>query len=331
MPTANNFTFLLCPTGSLVVEFCAKYGTNYVDITGEADWHKEMIMKWDDTAQKTGAKIISFCGCDSIPWDLTVFKLSQILKEEYDDDLIKVECFNDVVAGGPSGGTVATMLASIDDNVKSYKKKFQFNPLLKKADGTKSEYRIVSENVWKPSKVKSKKLNSKYESPFLMSLINAQVVKRSQALRSKGSKEVFYREALIFEDFKTAFVNWFGLVAGMTCLLTPLRGLIIPKPGEGPSRKALDQGYLTVAGFGVGSKGNKAETLFYFPKEVGYKDTGRMLVESGLCLALDEDKLPVNNGGFFTPSTGMGDALLERLCKTGSMFSARTIHFQSKL
>lgn len=260
---------------------------------------------------------------------MTVSKLSQILREECNDDLVKVECFNDVVAGGLSGGTVATILCSFDENVN--KKKFQFNPLLKKADGTKSEYRTVGEHVWIPGKVKSEKLKSKYESPFLMSMINAEVVKRSQALRSKGCKQILYREALIFEDFKTAFVNWFGLVAGVTCLLTPLRSLVIPNPGEGPSRKALNEGYLTVAGFGIGSKGNKVETLFYFPKEVGYKDTGRMLVESGLCLALDEEKLPEKNGGFFTPSTGMGDALMERLCKTGSMFAARTVHFQSKL
>lgn len=30
--------------GSNVVEFCAKYGTHYVDITGEVDWVKTMIV-----------------------------------------------------------------------------------------------------------------------------------------------------------------------------------------------------------------------------------------------------------------------------------------------
>jgi hypothetical protein len=54
--------------GSNVVEFCARYGTNYVDITGETGWNKEMIMKWDVKAKETGAKIVSLCGNDSIPW-----------------------------------------------------------------------------------------------------------------------------------------------------------------------------------------------------------------------------------------------------------------------
>lgn len=48
--------------GSPVVEFAAKYGTHYVDITGEVDWVKAMLCQWQETAQKTGAKIISFCG-----------------------------------------------------------------------------------------------------------------------------------------------------------------------------------------------------------------------------------------------------------------------------
>ena len=68
--------------GSRVVEFCANYGTSYVDITGETDWVKEMIMKYDDVAQRTGAKIVSFCGHDSIPWDITVNELSKLMKEE---------------------------------------------------------------------------------------------------------------------------------------------------------------------------------------------------------------------------------------------------------
>jgi len=48
--------------GSSVVEFCAKFGTHYVDITGEVDWVKAMLCQWQNTAQQTGAKIIPFCG-----------------------------------------------------------------------------------------------------------------------------------------------------------------------------------------------------------------------------------------------------------------------------
>jgi Saccharopine dehydrogenase NADP binding domain len=48
--------------GSHVVEFCAKFGTHYVDITGEVDWAKSMHGLWHDTAVRTGSKVVSFCG-----------------------------------------------------------------------------------------------------------------------------------------------------------------------------------------------------------------------------------------------------------------------------
>jgi short subunit dehydrogenase-like uncharacterized protein len=56
--TAGPFTVY----GNHVVEFCAKFGTHYVDITGEVDWVKSMYGLWHETAQRTGSKIVSFCG-----------------------------------------------------------------------------------------------------------------------------------------------------------------------------------------------------------------------------------------------------------------------------
>lgn len=48
--------------GNSVVEFCAKFGTHYVDITGEVGWAKAMLSQWQDTATETGARLIPFCG-----------------------------------------------------------------------------------------------------------------------------------------------------------------------------------------------------------------------------------------------------------------------------
>ena len=40
----------------------------------------------------------------------------------------------------------------------------------------------------------------------------------------------------------------------------------------------------------------------YFPTDPGYRDTARMLVESGLVLALELDKVTAG-GGVWTPAT----------------------------
>jgi short subunit dehydrogenase-like uncharacterized protein len=72
-----------------------------------------MILQHGDTAKKTGAKIVPFCGHDSIPWDLTVFKLNQLLKDEFKDDLQTVKVWDEGVLDGP-GGTLQTMMLHLE-------------------------------------------------------------------------------------------------------------------------------------------------------------------------------------------------------------------------
>ena len=58
--------------GSLLVELCARHGTDYCDITGETDWVRAMIDQHDGAARASGARIVHFCGHDCVPWDLSV-------------------------------------------------------------------------------------------------------------------------------------------------------------------------------------------------------------------------------------------------------------------
>ena len=62
--------------GCRLVAACAFFGTNYCDITGEVDWVRSMIDRYDDVAKETGAKLLSCCGHDCIPWDLITYKLA---------------------------------------------------------------------------------------------------------------------------------------------------------------------------------------------------------------------------------------------------------------
>jgi short subunit dehydrogenase-like uncharacterized protein len=304
--------------GSPVVEFCAKFGTHYVDITGETAFTKTMMLKWEKTAKQTGAKIISFCGHDSVPWDLTVMKLEQILKQKTGEDLVTVTCMDEIVSV-PSGGTLLTISLAMDG--KSMKAP-ETNPFLNAVSSTKFDFPLFvkkSKYLWNGETC--------YTEPFLMSSINAEVVGWSQALR--GSPSLTYSECRVGPDWKTAFVNWMGLVAGMTALMNPITGsllkkFVIPKPGEGPTMADMEnKHFLCIAAEGIGSKGSRVESMLYFSKCPGYLETGRMVVESGLSLALEEAALPVKDGGFFTPSVGMGDVLLDRLTRTGTYFASR--------
>jgi hypothetical protein len=48
--------------GSSLVAACAVAGTHYCDITGESDWVREMVDRYDDAARESGARIVHFCG-----------------------------------------------------------------------------------------------------------------------------------------------------------------------------------------------------------------------------------------------------------------------------
>ena len=72
--TAGPFTL----HGTALVAACAEHGTHYCDITGEADWVRQMILRFDDLARRSGSRIVHFCGHDCVPWDLSVLALSQV-------------------------------------------------------------------------------------------------------------------------------------------------------------------------------------------------------------------------------------------------------------
>lgn len=52
--------------GSKLVAACARAGVHYCDLAGEFIWVKDMIDKHHAEAEKTGAKIVTSCGFNSI-------------------------------------------------------------------------------------------------------------------------------------------------------------------------------------------------------------------------------------------------------------------------
>lgn len=74
-----------------------------------------MAEKYDDLAAKSGARIVNCCGCDSVPWDIGVFGTVKYLKEEfYNEEVTRIECFDDT-KGMFSGGTLATLINSLEN------------------------------------------------------------------------------------------------------------------------------------------------------------------------------------------------------------------------
>ena len=287
-----------------------------------------MMNRHESMARTTGAKIVSFCGHDSIPWDLTVRILSEKL-EDSGDELASVECLNEM-QGGVSGGTIATFFETLDIlfNCFSFSaiisKLKQMDIYMRLPDGSES-MNVVKDDlpvIISPCRNPSQNFLNRWTGPFIMAYINIEVVRRGFALSKRsGNSPIKYREAAVAESVLDAFTMWVGLILVGTLIINPitrpLMKMILPKPGQGPSQKEMDDGFLCVTGYGIGTKLQKAESVMYFPYDGGYTSTARMLVESGLCLALDGDKHDFAAGGFYSPSSIMCHALLDRLTKSG--------------
>lgn len=316
--------------GNAVVEFCAKYGTHYTDITGEVGWVKAMIAQWGETAKKTGAKIVPFCGHDSIPWDLTVYKLNNLLKETFQEDLETVKIWDEVVGDAP-GGTYVTVLLNLEGKgVQSPRCKV--DPFLQLvSDGSKSTH-STKEDL--PVLIEPF-FDGRWSGPFVMAAVNSKIVRWTHALRQQGDKKMSYREVMIYRDWKTAL--WFQMQPIMTgsLMLSPFtkwlfHALGMPRPGQGPSYEKMEKtNYLLVTAEGLTSNQNRAESTLYFPKDAGCLETAKMMVESGLALAWSEKKggkeLPSGSqGGFWPPAAALGDVLLGRLIATGVEYQCRT-------
>jgi short subunit dehydrogenase-like uncharacterized protein len=137
-------------------------------------------------------------------------------------------------------------------------------------------------------------------------MVMANCVRRSLSINNYSTK-LEYKEVQTFPNFFAAVASVMGLLVLGTAFFFPplhwfLQTYFLPKPGEGPSESFMNSAFLKVDGYGVGSNGTKVKTMIYFPTDPGYRDTARMLVESGLALALESNKTKTT-GGVFTPAT----------------------------
>ena len=102
---------------NLVVAACAEVGCDYVDITGEVAWVENMREKYGKASKASGARIISLCGYDSIPTDMTVFCAVQavrkgVMSSTESTSKVSVHVENARIwhqaFGIPNGGTIHT-------------------------------------------------------------------------------------------------------------------------------------------------------------------------------------------------------------------------------
>jgi short subunit dehydrogenase-like uncharacterized protein len=168
--------------GLILVEACAKAGTDYVDLAGELLFIRDSIDGFHDLAASTGARLVHCCGFDSIPSDLGVLLLrGAALAEdagELEDTTLVVTAFK----GGFSGGTLATM--------KMQQGEVSANPSLKRL--IDDPYALSPDRGAEPDLGDERDLQwveyhpelDIWVGPFVMAGVNTRVVRRTTLCRT---------------------------------------------------------------------------------------------------------------------------------------------------
>ncbi|NIS91441.1 MAG: saccharopine dehydrogenase [Woeseiaceae bacterium] len=302
--------------GSKLVAACVANGTHYCDLAGEAHWIRHMIDEHHEAAAKSGSRIVHCCGFDSVPMDIGVWFLQQEAMRRYDQHCSTIAMLVKATKGGPSGGTMASILNLIKearadrDVARVLGNPYALNPTDEREGPDKPDQRNVrfdgTADAW--------------TAPFIMAGINTKVVRRSQALLGYPFGRYFrYREAVMMGKGLSSWLKatlmtmGLGVFVGAASLGVTRRLLeryVLPKPGEGPNLEQRESGFFDLRQFGTLPNGTVIKSRITGDRDPGYGSTSKMLAESGVCLAQDELE---SGGGVLTPAAAMGDALLTRL------------------
>lgn len=290
--------------GEPLVRACAEAGTDYVDLTGEPEFVDRMYVAHHDTAVSSGARIVHACGFDSIPHDLgarfTVLQLPE-------DVPLKVR---GVVRAGAqfSGGTFHSAMTAFSRARQMREASIARRKVEPRPDGRRSRAR-----GGKP-----------HRDPELgywlapLPTIDPFVVARSGTSLDRYGPDFTYTHFAGMKRAATIVAGGAGVGAmAVAAQVPPLRRFVLSKvkQGDGPSESRRDRSWFTVDFIGEG--GGRSVHTRVSGGDPGYTETAKMLGESAMCLAYDDNPA---TAGQVTTATAMGEHLTERLIAAGITF-----------
>jgi short subunit dehydrogenase-like uncharacterized protein len=277
--------------GSGLVAACAAAGTDYLDLTGESHWMREMLDAHEVTAKKTGARILFSCGFDSIPFELGVYFTQGSAKEKLGKVVPRVKGRVRKIKGSLSGGTVATGKATMSAAQKDPRlvslliDPFALTPGFKGPEQPRA------------NKVELDPHLNKQVGPFIMAPINTKNIHRSNLLQGHayGTDFVYDEMSVIEPSIQSDFD--FAQYASR-------------RPGEGPNKEEREAGYYDLLFIGLSADGRQIRVGVKGAGDPGYGSTSKIISETAICLLQQgADVAP----GFWVPGAALKGKLVERL------------------
>jgi short subunit dehydrogenase-like uncharacterized protein len=286
--------------GEPLVAACAAAGTDYADLCGEPAWMREMIDAYDAAAKASGARICFSSGFDSIPFDLGVLMLQQEAKRRFGAPFPRVKGRVRAMKGTFSGGTAASLKATVAAAAKNPKLVLLLNDpfaLTPGFQGPSQPLGLIPEH--------HEALGS-WAAPFIMATINTKNVHRTNFLLGHS-----YGQDFRYDEMVLTSPGELGKKAAETlveALKLPFGKGGGPKPGEGPSKAEREEGFYDVLFVGEMPDGRSLRYSVKGKYDPGYGSTSRMLAETGIALLASDAP-----GGIGTPGAFLGEALVRRL------------------
>ena len=314
--------------GTPVVEACVRHRVHYVDITGETVWVRDLIDRYHAAAAAAGTRIVPFCGFDSVPSDLGTLGVVTWMRDHWSQAARRVSA-SFRMRGGLNGGTLATALHAYETGtVRGAADVLLLNP----PGHTSAVERTRSAEF---TGVSYDPLRRAWLSPFVMASINTRVVRRSNALLAQAGEgygpAFAYQEALehgsraeaiLFETGRRGMEAAFALRLGRQIARS-----FGPRPGQGPSEREMNAGFMRVRLLGESEDGRSAVATLSAQGDPGNRITVKILCEAALALATDLPSLPggPRRGGILTPATALGLPFLARLQRAGIQWSVEPV------
>ena len=302
--------------GQALLDACAQAGTDYVDLCGEPGWMAQMIPRLQGPAATSGARIVFSCGFDSIPFDLGVVYLQHEAMQRLGAPLVRVHGRVKVMKGGFSGGTAASLLATLETAGR--------DPTLARTLADPFALTPGFRGPQQPddSTAAFDELAQSWTGPFVMAPINTKNVHRTHALRGHPwGTDFTYSERMLTGGGASGEKRARALarntrVQNALLAFGPTRALIrrfaLPQPGQGPTKEQREKGRYEVLFIGQTADGRTLRASVKGDRDPGYGSTCKLISETALCLAreIDRDMTP---GGVWTPGAAMGLTLVRRL------------------
>ena len=331
-----------------VVQACAENGTHYVDATGETPWVKEIILKFEDKAKKSGAILIPEIGLESAPSDLLAYVATKLVRTVWDCGVMDmVAAVYELKTSGASGGTLATGLGLMDyypaqQMMETLTNSFILSPIVIRPYTPDTIYPPTPEpNTYHRTTMQN--FTGVWNYPRLGKLTTSITAKPNEAIvhRSAGLNPYLYGFNFSYEEFMAVNSPVVGMfihfaLSLMTFLLAigPFRALfkmLAPySPGTGPTKEASKNDAFELRGIAVAEQLSKVprKAMASLRFEGGmYELTALFLAEAAMTLLdgkANEEVKKQFGAGFLTPAC-LGDTFVEKVKEAGVKIDVKQI------